>query len=306
MKRFGLPRRRDAAGEYEHVAASAARLAALSSAGASPHAAWRYVAATAIDAEEQVVAAQVVEALRTATPIGASMPGVSDAWWRVAVTCSYATEVGAPLAACLTRTSAGLAEAARLQRHITASIAGAEASTRVVLALPPVAALAGWLLGFDVPHVLFGTALGWTAILIAGVLLASAARWSRALVRAARVVPQVPGLAIELVSIGVAAGLPPAQAADLAHTLVPTRDEDAASVDTLVDFAAEAGLPVAALLAAEADRVRLAVATDGLRAANSLSVRLLVPLGLLVLPAFLLLGAMPIGVAALSSTGIAR
>ena len=70
----------------------------------------------------------------------------------------------------------------------------------------------------------------------------------------------------------------------------------------LVGFAERSGAPLAALLDAEADRARMLVLADARREAAVLAARLLLPLGALVLPAFLLAGALPIGLAVLSST----
>ena len=68
---------------------------------------------------------------------------------------------------------------------------------------------------------------------------------------------------------------------------------------------AEAGLPLVALLRRGGGlRLRRAAFAEARVRAEVLAVRLLLPLGLLVLPAFLLLGAVPVGLAVLSSTAL--
>jgi tight adherence protein B len=175
-----------------------------------------------------------------------------------------------------------------------------------VLLLPPATALLGWAFGFDVPGVLLSGP--GVVILIAGLaLLSGAAVWSRRLIRAARRTSWTVGLDLELVAIAVRAGLPIPEARRLAASAASATGVGRAApdeVDEVLRFAESAGLPVVALLAAEADRVRRAAVAESRIRAEVLAVRLLLPLGLLVLPAFLVLGALPVGLAVLSSTAL--
>jgi tight adherence protein B len=70
----------------------------------------------------------------------------------------------------------------------------------------------------------------------------------------------------------------------------------------VLDFARTAGVPAVALLRSEADGCRRAARALAARRAVELETRLLLPLGLCVLPAFVLLGVMPIALAIVSST----
>ena len=73
-------------------------------------------------------------------------------------------------------------------------------------------------------------------------------------------------------------------------------------MDAVLAFARDAGVPAVVLLRSEADgRRRTARALAATRAAE-LETRLLLPLGLCVLPAFVLLGVVPIALAIVSST----
>jgi tight adherence protein B len=142
---------------------------------------------------------------------------------------------------------------------------------------------------------------------VGAALLGGAGAWSRRLVRAARTTSWTVGLDLELVLTAVRAGLPVSEArrlaavaaADAAIGLGPPGE-----LDAVLRFAASAGLPVVALLATEADRLRRAAVSEARIRAEELAVRLLLPLGLLVLPAFLVLGALPVGLAVLSSTAL--
>ncbi|WXF90273.1 hypothetical protein WDV91_12795 [Curtobacterium flaccumfaciens pv. flaccumfaciens] len=70
----------------------------------------------------------------------------------------------------------------------------------------------------------------------------------------------------------------------------------------VLDLARRAGVPAAGLLRRAAEDVRDEAAADGLVAAERLAVRLVLPLGVCVLPAFVLVGVVPVVVGVLSST----
>lgn len=94
-------------------------------------------------------------------------------------------------------------------------------------------------------------------------------------------------------------------AGDLVHAAMahraPGPDERARLAETL-DLAHRAGVPAAALLRNAAEDLRDDVAAASLAAAERLGVRLVLPLGLCVLPAFVVVGVVPVVVGLLSST----
>ena len=312
MIRWLLPRRgRDPALQFEGVAAVVERLAALVRAGATPSAAWGYIAASTADESVRVLARAVAEAAARGAPIdhafrAAALGDAGQAWRRIGAAVVLAAEVGAPLGGVLERSARGLRDAADLHRRIAASVAGPAASTRVTLLLPPGAAVLGWAFGFDVPGVLFGSLGGAALLAVGAALLLGARAWSRRLVAAAARVPWEQGLGLELVAVGLRGGLAVDRAeayADLAAGGVGIDlSGDRAALADAIEFATDAGIPLVALLDAEADRRRRAVLAKATADAEALAARLLLPLGALVLPAFLLLGAAPIGIAVLSST----
>lgn len=302
-----LPRRRpiDPAALADGVAADLDRLEALVSAGATQPAAWSYLAAGASEAVRPM-AAGVADAAATGAPLGAAFRGAPDAWRSAGVVVALAAETGSPLAAALATAADGARRTAELHRVVAASMAGPMASARLVLLLPPATALLGWAFGFDVPAVLLS---GPGAVLVAAgaALLGGAAVWSARLVRAARRTSWTVGLDLDLVAIAVRSGLPASTARVMAQAAAADADVVLPAADALeavLGFAARAGLPVVALLAAEADRLRRSAVAEARVRAEALAVRLLLPLGLLVLPAFLLLGALPVGLAVLSSTAL--
>ena len=74
------------------------------------------------------------------------------------------------------------------------------------------------------------------------------------------------------------------------------------AADRVLDLAVRAGVPAAELLRSEADQLRRDARTAGQRRAVTLGISLLVPLGVCVLPAFMLLGVVPLLVTVLSTT----
>lgn len=298
-------RRPDPAAEADAVAADLDRIGALVGAGAAQPAAWSYLARAAPGATGDM-AQRVADAASAGLPLGAAFQGSSDAWRAAGAVIGLAAETGAPLGTAVATAAVGARRTAELHRVVTASMAGPVASARLVLLLPPATALLGWAFGFDVPRILLSVA-GIGILVVGGALLGAAAAWSRRLIRAARRTTWTIGLDLELVATAVRAGLPVPRARTLAAEVAVQVDvvlgpPDA--LDAVLRFASSAGLPVVALLAAEADRLRRAAVAEARIRAEVLAVRLLLPLGLLVLPAFLVLGALPVGLAILSSTAI--
>ena len=287
------------------MAADLDRLGALVSAGAAQPAAWAYLAVAAQEAARPMALA-VADAAVHGRPLGSAFRSGPDAWRAAGAVIALAAESGAPLTAAVATASTGARRTAELQRVVAASMAGPIASARLVLLLPPATALLGWAFGFDVPHVLL-SGPGAGILLVGSLLLGGAGLWSRRLIRSARRTSWTVGLGLELVATAVRAGLPVSRARLLAEGVAEqteVRLGPPAELDAVLDFAASAGLPVVALLAAEADRLRRAAVAEARIQAEVLAVRLLLPLGLLVLPAFLVLGALPVGLAVLSSTAL--
>lgn len=283
-------------------AASVLRLAVLLEAGLPPLAAWRHLAE--VDPVAERVAEtdgpdRVPEAILDATR------GTSDAsdWACVAAAWRVAADAGAPLAATLERLGGVLSATDDARREVAIALAGPLATSRVVLALPLVGLLGGMLLGVDTLGVLVTTPPGWFCLGAGGLLLFVARRWMQRLVARAREADPTPGLGAELAAVAVAGGGSAEAAlervaAALEEAGLPADDSAAAAVG----FARRAGVPVAALLRAEAREARRdAQAAVRLRIA-ALGTRLLLPLGVCVLPAFVALGVAPLLLAMIGST----
>jgi tight adherence protein B len=283
-------------------AASVLRLAVLLEAGLSPLAAWGHLG------DSDPVAARVAEADGADRLPTAILEATRDAvaasdWACVAAAWRVATDAGAPLAATLARLGEVLVATDDARREVAIALAGPLATSRVVMALPVLGLFGGALLGVDTLGVIATTPPGWFCLLAGSGLLLIARRWMRRLVAQAREADPTPGLGCELVAVAVSGGVPAAAALDrvaaaLTQAGLPA-DETAAAT---IGFAQRAGVPVAGLLRAEAREARRdAQAAVRMRIA-ALGTRLLLPLGLCVLPAFVALGVAPLLLAMIAST----
>lgn len=256
------------------AASAAERLAVLLAAGIPPTAAWTFTTGES--------ASDVPTAMR------------ARGWAELAAAWTVALAAGAPLAPALRGIAHGLRDADQARRDIAAELAGPVATARLVLALPVVGILFGVALGFDTIRTLFLTPLGWLCLAVAGALLLLAALWNRALTR--RAPAPVPGLGCDLIAVGLGGG----QA--IAAT-VREVEAAAATHGIAIDFRAarealalseRAGVPAIALLRSSADEERSAARSDARAAAARLGVRLMLPVGLCVLPAFFAVGVVPL------------
>jgi tight adherence protein B len=283
-------------------AAAVLRLSVLLEAGLPPLTAWRHLG------ESDPVAARVAEADGADRLPAAILDATRDAaaasdWACLAAAWRVATDAGAPLAATLARLGEVLVATDDARREVAIALAGPVATSRVVLALPALGLFGGALLGVDTLGVLATTPPGWFCLVAGGVLLLVARRWMRRLVARAREADPTPGLGCELVAVAVSGGVSASAALDrvaeaLAEAGLPPDDAAAPAIT----FAQGAGVPVAGLLRAEAREARRnAQAAVRMRIA-ALGTRLLLPLGLCVLPAFVALGVAPLLLAMIGST----
>lgn len=281
-----------------HVAAVVQRLAVLLSAGVSPASAWSYL-------RDGDLAARVAAAVATGesapdailAQLGDLPPGEATAWRGLATAWTVATEAGAPLAPTLRDFAASLRSLAQAQREITVALASPVATARMVMALPVVGVLFGIALGFNTLATLFTTPTGAGCLVVGSLLLVVASRWNRALVTSAQPTDLTPGLEFDLMAIAVSGG----SAIDRARASVDRAVDacglpldQASGVEAVLDLSRRAGVPAAELLRSEAEVRRLDARAEVQERASALSVRLMLPLGLCILPAFMVLGVLPL------------
>ncbi len=294
--------RRSKTPAVEEVSSVAERLAVLMSGGVAPRMAWRYLDESL---SERSRAAHTVTTAAAADDPVYVLAESGSAWQALAAALTVSSRCGAPVATALHTLAATLRSIGQTQRDIAASLAGPNATARLVMLLPLVGIGFGMLLGFDTAQALT-TPLG-IGCGVGGVLLmAGGWRWSAALARRARPVDMAPGLEIDLMAIALSGGT----SIDRARGIVSTACDELGldvrgdSVDDVIALAERAGVPAVDLLRSEASRVRRDAASAAAQRAAKLSTQLMVPLGVCVLPAFMLLGVAPMMIGILSTTNL--
>jgi tight adherence protein B len=291
----------------------------LLAAGVTPASAWRHIALPAADevaappSEDPVLTAitsrlavdgAVEAAIRHATRDTA--PRVTSAWGGLGALWSVAAEAGAPIAASLRTFADALHALADVERDLAVALAGPAATARTVLVLPAVGVLLGALLGFDTLRVLFATPFGLSCLAGGALLLVLARAWMRRVLRRARPRNTTPGLVAELMAVAMSGGASVDRARSSVRRALAQFPVDAGDGDGVVDgvlaLSRRAGVPAAELLRSEADLARRRARAGGRRAAEEAGAALMLPLGVCVLPAFLLVGVAPLLASVLSST----
>jgi tight adherence protein B len=291
------------------IAAVVQRLAVLLAAGIAPVVAWGYL-------DEGTPTEHIAARCRSGSTVpDAIVAATADesrpdqvAWRGLATAWAVATNVGSPLAPTLRDFAGSLRDLAQAQREITVALAAPRATARLVIALPIIGLLFGMLLGFDTLGTLFTTPIGWVCLALGTGLMLAAARWNRRLVRRAQPTDITPGLVFDLLAIAVAGGgsLDRARSAVAVAIERFARDGSLATDDTneVLELSRRAGIPAAELLRSEANERRRQARADVSAQAEALSVRLMVPLGVCVLPAFMVLSVVPLLVTVLRSTNV--
>ncbi|MBX3116937.1 MAG: type II secretion system F family protein [Cryobacterium sp.] len=251
---------------------------------------------TATRSKDLTVTGALEAALNSVTEAGAAPGELLRVWRQLGTVWSVAEESGSPLGRTLLSFADSLQDVAETGREIETALAGPKATARVVLLLPLIGILFGLGLGFDLLGVLFGTDLGRLCLLCGGSLAATAVYWNKALIRRAGVSAEDPGLVFELYSIALAGGV----SIDRAREVVAAGasrfglEVDHSATLEILNLSARAGVPIASLLKAEATLSRRRLRARSARAAGALGVKLLLPLGVCILPSFLLLGVVPL------------
>ncbi len=304
-----------AKGVAAQEATAAERLAGLVRAGLPPPRAWALLAEQA-------------EALPPAADL-APAPGLDPAaavmlvrgWRASAVAWELAVRSGVPPGILLERVARACADSEESGRARGEALAGPQATAVLLGVLPLLCAGLGELVGAHPLAVLALLPAGRVCAALGLLLWVLGLAWMRGLGRRAAAVgvEGAPGglagsTVLDLVAAALQAGHPPAGAVQaVAGALRVTGTSGAVDLDRLaacwalqlpvsgwpdldeaVQLAGRHGVPPAALIEAAADRRRRAARAAGLVAARRLSVTVMLPTGLCLLPAFFLLAVVPV------------
>jgi tight adherence protein B len=294
--------------ESDEAAGVVERLAMLLEAGIAPESAWAYVGEFSDHPVATAVARAVGQGARPVeafTSTSAFRRTGAEAWRALATAWAVADASGAPLAPSLRQLATALRDRAETERDIEVALTGPLATARLVGWLPVAGLGLGMLMGVDVVGTLLGGVLGWGILAIGVGFLLGGRLWTRGLTRSAVPTSAVAGIDLELIAVALTGGVSVARAKALVREasatfgLAVSRES---GLERILGLASRAGAPAVDLLRSEAEQARRGVRIEGKRAAASLAVRLMLPLGVCVLPSFMLLGVAPVILSIVSST----
>lgn len=242
------------------------------------------------------------------------------------IATTVSAEVGAPLAEILTRVADGIAAQleAAAKRH--AAQVGPRATARLLGVLPLAALVMASFIGVDVVGMALSGGLNTGIFVVGAVLMVVGNLWSQAMIRRAMNPPVRgldPTLAMDIIAacqengVSLTASLEAVSAASdesdlgvVARMLLlgATWEEAWAGADgkweqlsVVLQPAWEEGASPVPLLVRGAARTRAHLTHEAVNAAEKLGVRLVVPLGVCLLPAFFALGIVPVVVSTLEA-----
>lgn len=228
--------------------------------------------------------------------------------WRV---WCFALKTGAAPSAVFSSCARALNESAENTRQARVQLAGPQAATRLVMGLPALAILGGLLAGYNPLAFLLGTAFGWLVLGVAAGLIWLAHTWSHKLVAGAQSSGWANGMPAEVIAMSISAGQSLSQAREwaqlVAQDFVPDPESARSQMQQCEKFLAlaqETGVAVSGLLRGLASLERLNSQAQSRIAVEKLSVQLMLPLGLCVLPAFIAVGVLPLVASVISSTAL--
>lgn len=290
------------------VSAVTARCAALLRGGVLPARVFGVLASESPEgAEVKEIHGRVSEGGDIAAAIAAC---AGNEWGMLASAWRLSEQAGAPLAPTLDRMATALRALERLRDRRRVLVSGPQSTVRLVASLPPVALGLGWLLGFD-PLPLMLTPLGLCLVFIGALLLGGGVVWARRLVRRLQLADRIAGIECDLVWIVLGGGAAPGEAVRRVVDCVDDLGARWVSFDAFcsagvlqssVRRASALGMPLRPLLLEEADSLRDRTHSEMEAAAERLGVRVLLPLGVCVLPSFIIMGVVPVIITMLSQT----
>lgn len=302
--RVVAPSARVAATSSARVAATTLRMAVLLEAGAVPERVFSHLAAAASDSEEAEETARIAERIVAGASAVDAIEGEGDAWVWIATAWRIATAVGAPLSPALRSIAAVAVDAQAAADDVRITLAEPAATARFMLWMPLVAVAMGVALGFDSLGILFTNPIGIGCLIAGCALIFTARTWTKRIVAKALGRPTAPGLREELTAIALAGGASPARARQLIDDCDLPELHDDSHTEGVLRLSTLAGVPAVDLLRAGAAAALQQQRTSARLTAAKLSTRLLLPLGVCTLPAFLLLGVAPMLLSVIATTSV--
>ena len=221
---------------------------------------------------------------------------------------SLAQQLGGPVVLALNRIIEVFERNDKNAKEVELAFAGPQSTSKLVMGLPVVALVLAQLTGMNPFGAIVGSLLGLLSVCLGAGLLVTGHYWTKRLL--AKALPQSldPGAYLDCVLIGLQAGLPLDRARETAEQnfkIVFSEEvsvQDVAALDEAAELSRTTGAALSQIILSTADRVREDLRFQISNRIARLSVKLMIPLGVAVLPAFILLSIVPIAISLLSNS----
>ena len=201
-------------------------------------------------------------------------------------------QAGGPIAQTLDRLAKVVNTRDQSQNELTLAIAGPKASSRLVISLPALVFIGAGIAGIPIFRVLVQPSLIWLSLGLGIGMFWLGLRWTNRILKNAEPSRIDPGIQLDAVGVAVQAGLSMSSAAQLVSGF---------EVGELQDLVDGSGVAMSQLIADRADSKRLDQFNADRLKIQKAAVAVLWPLGLTVLPAFVLIAIVPVGAALLQT-----
>lgn len=228
-----------------------------------------------------------------------------DLIWRLA------NRFGGPIVLALNRITNVFDRHSRDQAEVKLAFAGPQSTAKLVMWLPVLALVLAQLVGMNPFAAIFGSLLGALSVALGLGLMVAGRSWTRRLLAKALPDPLDPasidrGAYLDCVLIGIQAGLPLSDARiisadeyEISFGVKPL-EENQEALNKAAELSRTTGAALTEILSANAEAFREEQRYAVASRISKLGVQLMIPLGVAVLPAFVLLSIVPIAISLLS------
>ena len=216
-------------------------------------------------------------------------------------------KLGGPILLALNRIADVFDRQQRNHREVQLAFSGPQATAKLVMWLPVLALFLGQAVGMNPIGAIFHSLLGALSVSLGLGLMVAGRQWTRRLLARALPASSDPGAFLDCVLIGLQAGLPlnaaqnqATQEYEIAFEAPPEK-QNFDRLENAAELSRSTGAAVGEILIAEADGFREQQRYEIATRISKLGVQLMIPLGVAVLPAFILLSIVPIAISLLSN-----
>lgn len=225
------------------------------------------------------------------------------------LTWSLASELGAPIGQTLRQLAENLDGLSELGRSRQLAYATPRLTARLIAWLPLIALVVAQLLGLNPIGTIFSNLLAMLSVIFGLGAMALANFWSKRLIAKAEPSSSDPGLFADSVAVAMLAGLPINQAiAEARQRYIKVFESEPDSqaleqIELTAEFSNRTGAAAVIILRALAIQARRDAHQHASEKIEKLSIQLLMPIALAVLPAFALLTIVPISIGFILNSG---